>query len=248
MGAIPWGFKSPFSHQNDQGHRSPVAFFLAWGLFQNNSIDSAFAYVAPASSPVDELFLFAPLGYPMIYRYGLGFLLTLLLGTGVGLAQGTISQNGPAAKAEGGLKVGDKAPRLVLPTLEGGTVTWPDDFPGQVVVVNFWATWCDPCVEEIPSLERLRRQLKGSPVTILTVSVGEGDQTEVNTLLEKSRAHFITALDPGGKEALKWGTAKLPETYILRPDGTVQEKVIGAQLWDRGDRIHQLKELAPATP
>ena len=156
-----------------------------------------------------------------------------------------LSRDGPAVEPQSELAVGDKIKPFTLPLLGGGQVTWPDDLQGQVLVVNYWATWCAPCVDEVPALERLRRQLKGSNVTILTVNIDEvGQMTEVTSLLERSRASFITTLDPGGQFALTWGTAKLPETYVISPDGIVTEKIIGAQVWDRGDRVRAYKALA----
>lgn len=168
----------------------------------------------------------------------------------IGLADDApkITRDGPAVDAQGDIKAGDKAPAFTLPTLDGRTVNFPGDFAGQVVIVNFWATWCAPCVEEVPSLERLRRQLKGTPVTVLTVNIDDGNEAEVRALLERSRASFPTALDPGGREALKWGTTKLPETYVVDATGIVREKIIGAQVWDRGDRVAAYRAMASPTP
>lgn len=160
----------------------------------------------------------------------------------------SITQNGPEVVATGSIKVGEKPPSFSLPTLSGKNVNFPEDYAGQVVIVNFWATWCSPCVEEIPSLERLRRQLKGTDVRVLTININDGEEKDVAALLDKSQAHFVTALDPGGKMALTWGTSKLPETYIINPDGTLHSKIIGAQVWDRGDRVHDFKGMVKGQP
>lgn len=184
----------------------------------------------------------------MVKRHLVGLALTAALGlaTPAGADDGpSLTRDGPEVQPQGELKPGDTIPPFTLPLLGGGQLTWPDDLQGKTLVVNFWATWCDPCVEEVPSLERLRRQLKGTDVAVVTVNIDDpGDMGAVRDLLDKSHAQFVTALDPGGKFALSWGTAKLPETYIVDASGVVREKIIGAQLWDRGDRIRAYKALA----
>ncbi len=179
---------------------------------------------------------------------GLALGLLLSAAPGQSLGDGAISKDGPAAVVANELKVGDVIPDFTLPLMGGGTIDYRSQLKDKVLIVNYWATWCAPCVEEVPALERLRRQLKGTNIEILTININEGDTTESKALLERSNAQLLTALDPGGKVALTWGTAKLPETYVIAPGGAVVEKIIGAQIWDRGDRIASLKELASTQP
>lgn len=189
-----------------------------------------------------------PIMRPFKSLLGLALGLAITLSPGQSLGDGVISKDGPSVVATGELAVGDTIPNFTLPLMGGGTIDYQSQLKGKVLIVNYWATWCAPCVEEIPALERLRRQLKGTDIEILTININEGDTSESKALLERSRAQLLTALDPGGKVALTWGTAKLPETYVIAPGGEVVEKIIGAQIWDRGDRVAALKALAPAQP
>lgn len=114
-----------------------------------------------------------------------------------------------------------------------------------VTVLNFWATWCPPCVEEFPAMMELRRQLKGKGVNLVFVSVDE-DWNNVLKFLKTNNVALDSAnmfWDPSKATAKKWGSEKFPETYVVRRDGWVVEKIIGQQAWTRPGVIQYFVEL-----
>jgi len=115
------------------------------------------------------------------------------------------------------------------------------DFRGKVVVLNFWATWCPPCVEEMPSLVKLQSSLKDR-VVVLAVSVDE-DERSYRTFLKKNNVDLLTVRDPQQKSNELYGTFKFPETYIIDRQGVVQRKFIGPVDWTRPDVVEYLNKL-----
>jgi peroxiredoxin len=138
--------------------------------------------------------------------------------------------------------IGKAAPAFTLPRSSGEPMSL-EALKGKVVVLNFWASWCKPCVEELPSLERLRRQLKGAPVEIVGVSVDESWEP-VKKLTQQRPVQFNILLDTSKSVPERYGTSRFPETFILDREGRVKRKLIGAQIWDRGDFVTYLKQLA----
>jgi peroxiredoxin len=114
---------------------------------------------------------------------------------------------------------------------------------GRVVVLNFWATWCPPCIEEMPSLERLHQQISASGGMVLGISVDENAE-KYQRFLQDYQITFPTARDPSQKIASGYGTFKYPETYIIDRSGHIARKVIGPQQWDRQETVAYLKQLA----
>lgn len=103
--------------------------------------------------------------------------------------------------------------------------------PGKVVFINFWATWCPPCVEEMPSMRRLaKRMADQQEFTLLAISADE-DWEPVRRFFEKEPAPFEVLLDASGKLARQYGTEKFPETYIVA-DGKLVGYVVGPRDWD----------------
>ncbi len=103
------------------------------------------------------------------------------------------------------------------------------DLRGKVVVLNFWATWCPPCVEEIPSLVAMQAQMKDQ-VTVFAVSVDEDEEAYRNFLVEH-KVDLLTVRDPSKKSALLYGTVKYPESYVIDPGGIVRRKYVGPVEW-----------------
>src|SRR5215471_804715 len=104
------------------------------------------------------------------------------------------------------------------------------DFRGQVVVLNFWATWCPPCVEEMPSLVEMQRRMKAKGITVVAVSV-DVDQNAYRQFLKDHNVNLLTVRDPGQKSNNLYGTFKFPETYIIDRNGVMRRKFIGAVEW-----------------
>ncbi len=113
---------------------------------------------------------------------------------------------------------------------------------GQVVVLNFWATWCAPCVEEMPSLVRMQHAMKDKGVTVLAVSVDD-DARQYRQFLEKNKVDLLTVRDPQQKSNELYGTFKFPETYIIDRQGVLRRKFIGAVDWTKADIVDYLAKL-----
>ncbi len=126
-------------------------------------------------------------------------------------------------------QVGDPAPGFTLPCLAQSPVSLRD-YRGQVVVLNFWATWCPPCVEEAPTLEMFSQAARKMGVTVIGVSVDQ-DKPALEKFVAEHRLSFPIARDPDQAVASRFGTSKFPETYIIDRDGKVAEKIIGAFNW-----------------
>jgi cytochrome c biogenesis protein CcmG/thiol:disulfide interchange protein DsbE len=110
------------------------------------------------------------------------------------------------------------------------------DLKGKVVVLNFWATWCPPCVEETPALNGLQRRIASRGGVVLGVSVDE-DEAAYQKFLKDNGIVFITYRDPSKKSAQDYGTIMYPETYIIDRQGKIARKVIGPQQWDSAEML-----------
>jgi peroxiredoxin len=125
---------------------------------------------------------------------------------------------------------GDRAPEFRLQAMDGRTVSLAD-FRGKVVMVHFWATWCPPCVEEMPMLEQLYRSTRSTDFEILAVSVDEGGADAVAEFVQRNGLSLPVLLDSRRSVAGLYGTFKFPETYIVDRRGIVGYKVIGPSDW-----------------
>ena len=115
-------------------------------------------------------------------------------------------------------------------------------YRGQVVVLNFWATWCPPCVEEMPSLVEMQRRMKAKGVTVLAVSV-DVDEGAYKQFLKDHNVSLLTVRDPEHKSSELYGTFKYPETYVIDRGGVMRRKFIGAVDWTEPDVVELLGKL-----
>ena len=127
------------------------------------------------------------------------------------------------------VSVGDKAPDFQVVTDSGKRIT-RSDFGGRLLVLNFWATWCPPCVEEMPSLDEFQRRMASSGVVVLGVSVDQ-NESDYRQFLQKAKVSFLTVRDPQATISSEYGTFKYPETYVIDSSGRVLQKHIGAEMW-----------------
>jgi cytochrome c biogenesis protein CcmG/thiol:disulfide interchange protein DsbE len=124
---------------------------------------------------------------------------------------------------------GDTAPKFTVTTDQGKTVS-RSDFGGKVLVLNFWATWCAPCLEELPSLDAFARRFANQGVTVLAVSVDRNEQ-RYKDLLARVKPAFLTTRDPEANLPAEYGTFMYPETYIIGANGKVLYKEAAARDW-----------------
>ena len=121
--------------------------------------------------------------------------------------------------------VGDSAPNFAITTTSGDQMT-PRNFGGKVLVLNFWASWCAPCVEEAPSLNEFARTFKNSGVVVLGVSVDRKEEAFQN-FVKRFGVAFPIARDPEENLSYRYGTYKIPESYIIDRNGKVVRKYAG---------------------
>lgn len=115
------------------------------------------------------------------------------------------------------------------------------DYRGKVVVLNFWASWCPPCVEEAPALTRLQRHIEAGGATILGFSIDE-DQAAYEKFLQRFAVNFptyrdVTVVDNKSKIMNGYGTTLIPETYVIDRRGKIARKIIGPQQWDSPEML-----------
>lgn len=125
---------------------------------------------------------------------------------------------------------GDSAPEFSLSALDGKFASL-SGYRGKVVMVHFWATWCTPCVDEMPTLEALYRAFKSKDFEILAISADEGGAGAVTAFMRKNKLSLPVLLDTDRTIAALYGTFKFPETYIVDRQGVVRYKEIGSRDW-----------------
>ncbi len=123
------------------------------------------------------------------------------------------------------IQPGDDAPAFSFVTDQGKTVT-PANFGGKVLVLNFWATWCQPCLEEFPALNRFSASVRDNGVVVVGVSVDKNEK-QYQRFIQSTRPNFQTKRDPDADVSSSYGTFQFPETYVIDSKGKVIKKYIG---------------------
>jgi cytochrome c biogenesis protein CcmG, thiol:disulfide interchange protein DsbE len=121
---------------------------------------------------------------------------------------------------------------------------------GKIVVLNFWATWCPPCIEEMPSLVQMQKRMQDKGVTVLAVSVDD-DADDYHKFLKDHAIDLLTVREAGRKTdkgvfapvSEQYGTIKVPETYIIDRDGVIRRKFIGSVNWGQQEILEYLSKL-----
>ncbi|WP_422126795.1 redoxin domain-containing protein [Thioalkalivibrio sulfidiphilus] len=137
-------------------------------------------------------------------------------------------------------------PSLVLPDLDGKTHDLAD-YQGTVVLINFWASWCPPCVHEMPSMQRLEDSFEGRPFTILAVNLGE-DEATVLPFLERISVDFTILMDPAGQALRNWNVLAYPTSYVIDRQGRISHALFGAIEWMDPEVIAVFEDLMQEAP
>lgn len=140
------------------------------------------------------------------------------------------------------IKVGQEPPPFNLADLNGGSQQLAD-YAGQAVVINFWGTFCEPCVIEMPEFERQYEKWKDQGLTILAINLSE-DTLTVNNFVRRFDLSFPILRDVNRKTERKYGLRSYPTTFFVKPDGTIMDIVVGGmnerQIDERIERLLQL--------
>jgi cytochrome c biogenesis protein CcmG, thiol:disulfide interchange protein DsbE len=137
---------------------------------------------------------------------------------------------------------GYMAPRFSLRNLKGN-LEGLDDHSGKVIIVNFWATWCVPCIKEMPSFESLYRRYRSQGLTLLAVSLDKGDSTKVHKFADKYKLSFPILLDTEGVAEKLYPSFSIPFTYVIDKQGRVVARVDGAKNWESSETFEAVEHL-----
>jgi peroxiredoxin len=164
------------------------------------------------------------------------FSLTLMILT---ISQATASGDSPSTLHP----VADRpmAPEFALADMDG-VLHRLSDYRGQVVIVNFWATWCPPCREEMPSMQRAWEQIQDEDIVILAIDVGEDEDT-IFTFTADYPVEFPLLLDLDSRVIQEWPVRGLPTTFIIDPQGRIAYRAIGTRDWEEPALLDTLRKL-----
>ncbi len=140
-------------------------------------------------------------------------------------------------------KVRVEAPAFTLTNINGATFDSKNEFKGKVTFLNFWATWCAPCREEMPAFTKLWKKFRNRGFTIVSVSADRGDSDLVREFSDRFDIGFTVLLDPEGKVRNEYEVTALPTTYIVGKDGLITGKIIGSAPWDSPAAVKLIENL-----
>lgn len=139
---------------------------------------------------------------------------------------------------------GATTPPLALKDLKGKTHKL-EDYRGKVVMVQFWATWCPPCLKEMPAMQRLEKKMAGKPFVILAVNMGETNK-DVSDFVKKMNINFTVLMDEEGDGVGAWKVFVAPSTFLLDPQGNIRHTLQGGAEWDEPVYVKAISELLPS--
>lgn len=136
--------------------------------------------------------------------------------------------------------------RIIAPDFElqdtNGKTHRLSDYRGRTVIINFWTTWCPPCREEIPSMNRALKRLEQEDVVMLGINMGEDEDT-IFLFTADYPTDFPMLMDRDGAVIAHWPVKGLPTTYVVAPDGTLAYRAIGGRAWDAPELLEQIRAL-----
>ena len=145
------------------------------------------------------------------------------------------------------IESGIPAPDFTFPGLDGKMVSL-SDYKGKVVLVNIWATWCPPCVDEMPSMEKLYRKFKGENFEILAISIDEPGSEAVAPFMKKTRLTFPALIDSKGAIKPVYRISGIPESFIIDKHGILIKKIVGPVDWAAPKVFRFISSLIQTTP
>lgn len=140
------------------------------------------------------------------------------------------------------IQPGLEVPDFAFPDINGKQISL-SDHKGKVVLVNIWATWCPPCRQEMPSMQRLYEKFKGENFEILAVSIDSEGREAVAPFMQKMHLTFPALLDPGETIIPLYGITGVPESFIVDKDGRLVEKIVGPMNWATPEVFSLFKDL-----
>lgn len=143
---------------------------------------------------------------------------------------------------KGAPEKGDAAVDVKLHGLDGKAVTL-SQFKGKVVILNFWATWCPPCREEMPSMDALYQKFKGNPAFVMLPASIDEDAETVREFMKKNNYTMPVYHDPKKDAGSVYGITGVPETFIIDKKGVIAEKVIGPLDWMKPEVTQFIEDL-----
>lgn len=147
-----------------------------------------------------------------------------------------------------GVAVGLKAPDFELPELDTSgkvsSIIWRfSELKGKVIFINFWASWCDECKKEKPTVQRLYEKMQGKSFQMLTIAYGDAPEKAMAYMRMRENVYTMPVLfDDDMKVARNYGVRGVPETYIIDREGIVREKIIGRRQWDSPEAIELIEK------
>lgn len=158
------------------------------------------------------------------------------------MATGTARAADPAGLDVIKPKVRVQAPAFSLDSLDGGTDELMD-YSGKVVLLNFWATWCIPCREEMPAMQRLWERYRDQGLVILAISVDRTKRKHVASFVNKQKLNYPILMDPEGEVRNRYEVVGLPMSYLIGRDGKISGRVIGGANWDSSEAYTLVEQL-----
>jgi peroxiredoxin len=137
--------------------------------------------------------------------------------------------------------IGQEAPAFTLNDLEGKPISIKD-YKGKVVFINFWATWCPPCKEEIPSLNKLHKKYSGKDFAVIGISTDDSKKAIVK-FLKKHKVDFVIPHDKDGKIMREYKVFSLPTSFLIDKQGKIIEKFLGPHDWIEKDFLKKIENL-----
>jgi thiol-disulfide isomerase/thioredoxin len=135
------------------------------------------------------------------------------------------------------------APDIAVTALSNGNLLKLSDLKGKVVLLNFWATWCPPCREEIPSMMKLNSLMAGKPFQMVAVSIDEGGKPAIETFFKETGFSLPAYLDESGASSKTYGITGVPESFIIDKQGVLVKKIIGGAPWNSPEIVAFLEGL-----